>query len=168
MEETMQEYKFVVGSKMPKTIKANEVGLIIQRLITKRGEARPEDLVDDARRATHPLHSCFEWNDSRAAHAHRLDQARYILRSITIVRENRDPVRAFVNIERSGGWRSIEVVMSDPTDRQLLLEQALNDLRAFERKYRALEEMGPIHAAIAAVLRLKNKNKPKTKFKRRN
>ena len=44
------------------------------------GSITPEVVVADASNPDSPLHGHFEWNDSKAAHQHRLQQARAILR----------------------------------------------------------------------------------------
>jgi hypothetical protein len=48
------------------------------------GVLRAEDVLAEARTETHPLHGEFNWDDSSAAHAHRLDQARSLIRSVRV------------------------------------------------------------------------------------
>ena len=48
------------------------------------GTLRPEDVGKAARAADHPLHSRFEWDNAKAAEAHRLDQARSLIRSVKV------------------------------------------------------------------------------------
>ena len=48
------------------------------------GRITPEMTVDDAADVDSPLHPLFEWDDKKAGHAHRLDQARYLLRSVRV------------------------------------------------------------------------------------
>ena len=43
------------------------------------GKLDPETVVDVARDPDHPLHSHFEWDDSKAAHQYRLGQARALI-----------------------------------------------------------------------------------------
>ena len=42
-------------------------------------------MVRSAKDAHSPLHKDFEWDDVKAAKSHRLEQARYLMRSIMIV-----------------------------------------------------------------------------------
>lgn len=44
-----------------------------------------EKVVEAARDPKHPLHRDFDWDDSRAAHHYRLDQARAIIASVRVV-----------------------------------------------------------------------------------
>lgn len=48
------------------------------------GVLTPNAVVDDAKDARSVLHEVFEWDDSKAAHAHRLEQARALIRSIRV------------------------------------------------------------------------------------
>lgn len=150
----MHEYKFAAGRSMPRGLDPNIAGQAIQDLVEEHGEARPEHLVETARHESHPLHGCFEWDDTIAAREHRLDQARYVLRSIVVVRDDRPDqvIRAFVNVDREGGWKPIAVALSNPSDREILLQHAMSDLQAFDRKYQALSEMTPVREVIARVV----------------
>lgn len=56
------------------------------RALAERGDGTitPEAVIDDARSPDSPLHGEFEWDDSAAAHAYRLDQARHLIRSVRV------------------------------------------------------------------------------------
>jgi hypothetical protein len=47
-----------------------------------RGSLIPDRVVTAASEPTNPLHSLFEWDNRKAAHQHRLDTARELIRSI--------------------------------------------------------------------------------------
>lgn len=47
--------------------------------IDKEGTIAPEEVVAAAAPPTSPIHDLFEWDDSKAAHAHRLSQARKVI-----------------------------------------------------------------------------------------
>jgi len=49
------------------------------------GRVTPEQVVDAARDEESPLHGHIEWDDGNAAFAHRLDQARMLIRSVKLV-----------------------------------------------------------------------------------
>lgn len=63
--------------------KADAIRETLERLVHD-GVLTPEAVVSEARDPTSPLHTEFEWNDSVAATAHRLAQARKIIRSVRI------------------------------------------------------------------------------------
>jgi hypothetical protein len=48
------------------------------------GRLRPQDVVEAARNPESILHKHFEWDDHQAAQAHRISQARQLIRSVTI------------------------------------------------------------------------------------
>lgn len=52
----------------------------LRELSGENGTLTPEAVVADAANPASELHSCFEWDDTKAAHQHRLDQARGLIR----------------------------------------------------------------------------------------
>jgi hypothetical protein len=56
----------------------------LEKLVDENGRLDPETLVKAARRRSHPLHDCFEWDSKKAAHAHRLSQARALIREVRV------------------------------------------------------------------------------------
>lgn len=50
--------------------------------LEKAGRLTAESLVDDARNPGSPLHELFEWDNERAAHEYRIEQARGIIRTV--------------------------------------------------------------------------------------
>ncbi len=130
------------------------VTLELEDLRLREGTLRPEAIVAFAENNTESaLHSEFEWDDSRAAHLHRLDQARHIIRVHISVNEPVSvPMRTYVSLRsdrRAGrGYRRLVDVMSEEQHRQELLLAAWDELRTFERKYRALAELTPVFEAL--------------------
>lgn len=57
----------------------------IDALRDKNGRITAEQVVRAARPKSHPLHSEFEWDDKRAAAAHRIDRANELIRYVTVV-----------------------------------------------------------------------------------
>lgn len=49
------------------------------------GVVRPQDVVREAASPSHELHGVFNWDDKTAAHEHRLEQARELIRSVRVV-----------------------------------------------------------------------------------
>jgi hypothetical protein len=56
--------------------------------LDKKGELTPNAVVDAARDIESPMHSWFQWDDAEAAHSYRLDQARALIRRVTVVVTN--------------------------------------------------------------------------------
>lgn len=143
-------YKWKSGSRVP--VEADVAGVELMRIRDDRGRLTPEDVRDEARVEDAPLHPAFEWDDFVAAEAHRLDQARYLLRSIVVMVERdgvEHEVRAFVVVNRDEGERefeSIVTVMKDEDLRRQVLVRAYSEWQSFTRKYRELEELSDLLA----------------------
>lgn len=126
---------------------ASVVGAHIEMLREKfRGEITPEDVLDDAKNPNSPLHSFFEWNDGAAAHQHRLQQARGLIRSVVAiyVREDRPAIKAkaYVHIPQgdTSHYRETTHAMSQKSTREVVLKRALEELIGWQRRYRDLLE----------------------------
>lgn len=125
------------------------------------GILQAEDVVEFARDERTALHSEFEWDDSVAAHQHRLEQARKIIRlTLTVVESpaGQQTVRMYAScdsdrVKPGGGYRSLVEVMNSEDLRDQLLHAALRDLRTVRRKYQQLRELQPIFRAIDRVAR---------------
>lgn len=59
------------------------------------GRLTPNAVLEDAKDPDSPLHDSFEWDDEKAAHAHRIEQARALITSVRVVqRTDKTAVRA--------------------------------------------------------------------------
>lgn len=123
-------------------------------------QLEPAVVVDDARNKLSPLHDCFEWDDSKAAHAHRLERARYLIRSVEVVirRDGKEfQTRAFHNViirrnaHTERAYAAVERVMSEPELRQQVIEKALHELESWQRRYSEYKELGMVFAVIGTA-----------------
>ena len=143
---------------------AGEVGSHLELLRQEQhGELTPEDVVKDARNPNSPLHSHFEWDDTRAAEQHRLNQARNLIRSVVaIYTSDKKPaqrVRAFVHVPEKGAphYRSTDHAMSQTKTRNMVLRRAWRELKAWRDRYRELKEF----SALIETIDETEKNLPK-------
>jgi len=67
-----------------KKAKSRIIQEALEKLVDQNGRLDPEVLVKAARHWSHPLHDCFEWDARKAAHAHRLTQARALIREVKV------------------------------------------------------------------------------------
>lgn len=124
-----------------------------------KGLLRPTDVVRAARGEGHPLHGRFEWDDTKAARAHRLWQAREMIRvSVTILPTLAHEVPAYVSfkadrVSKGGGYRAMSDIVADPKLRKVMLAEALTELRVFRERYKLLEDLRPLFGAIAKALK---------------
>ena len=148
-KERMSTYEPKPGSRIVTSKKdAQIVGAQLEALEEKHGEVVPSVLLDAAKRKRHPLHRFFEWDDSVAAHEHRLHQARMLINSVNVVIEGGDkpPVhtQALVKIESAGGYRSVGKVLSDKDAREELIQQCWRALQSAKSRYSHLTEFDAV------------------------
>jgi hypothetical protein len=106
-----------------------------------KGKLTPKAVVEAARNNKSPLHKHFEWDDAKAAESYRLEQARELIRIIRVEEES-GPVRAFFSIaDRGTSYRALEEVRATPSLQEIVMKQALRDLKAFEERYRDMRDV---------------------------
>lgn len=131
-------------------VSAQTAGEELARICAKNDGLRPEDIVDESRPASAPLHPCFEWDDPTAAELYRQHQARGIVRCITTTVDASDgPVetRAFVRAERPA-YQPIQAVINTVDEMTALFDRAKDELFSFRRKYENLAKLDPVFKAI--------------------
>lgn len=109
----------------------------------RHGILRPEQAVEWARE--HPasaLHAAVDWNDTTAAHQHRIWQIRQLI-AVHVV--NQEGVRQMVSLTidrvNAGGYRLLNDVMETESLREVLLADALAELERIKAKYLGLVEL---------------------------
>lgn len=130
---------------------ANVAGKVFEELESTVG-LTAKTLLDASRSEDAPLHNEFEWDDAKAAESYRETQASYIIRSLCVSKQDEisEPIRAVFSISGSG-YESVNVIMENADKRSALLNMALKELEAFERKYKILEELAEVFSAIDFV-----------------
>lgn len=124
-----------------------------------KGELTPEDVLADAKHDNSPLHSFFEWDDTAAAHQHRLAQARGLIRSVVAIyvdEEKQKPAvraKAYVHIAEAGAphYRETGHAMSQTKTRQMVLQRAWRELQAWKVRYKDLKEFSDLFEVIDEV-----------------
>lgn len=86
--------------------------------LMSEGHLRPEDVVDAARNPNSALHSYFTWDDSEAAAAYRLQEARALIKrvKVDVVRTDEEVVRVPSFIRSDGGYQETQVVTVNKPD----------------------------------------------------
>lgn len=132
------------------------------RRIAKENEGvlQPELVVQAARLPSSPLHSHFTWDNGDAAEKYRLIEAQKLIRTtielLPCPDGSKRPVRVFVSLrderrEEESGYRLMTEVMDDTQMRQQLLNDALADLEAFQKRYESLQELAEVFTAVRKV-----------------
>lgn len=142
------------------SVSADVAGRVMEDLENGPG-LTAKNLVDVSRPEDAPLHSVFEWDDSTAAELYRENQARRLIASIEIVREDAPEVeekpvmiRAFhaLRTEETEGYEHIQHIMSDEEKRNRLLELAKRDMNIFREKYKELKELSKVFDSMDEFL----------------
>lgn len=119
-----------------------------------KGELTPDAVVADARNPNSPLHSHFEWDNGKAAEQHRLAQARRLIRAVVVTYVMSDHpavrTRAYTHIHEgeTSHYRSTDQALSQKRTREMVLRRAWDELRQWRRRYRDLNELARVFAAV--------------------
>ena len=131
----------------------------------KYGSLSAENVVTEAKKKRHPLHSHFDWNDSSAAIQWRLHQARMLIATAKVyVNEHaEETVHAFVSIAEEGDRQYVytpEAISDDEKALQMFLslENRINRLHDEMHSLRLLQ--GDTKKALEAARKpIKNRRK---------
>jgi len=120
-------------------MKLNDYAAVLRELETS-GELTPEGVVEHARSEDSPIHHLFEWDDDRAAHQYRIEQARELIRSvrvtvtvnerpITVPNYVRDPSKA----GGEQGYKAVSTISDDDQKRDTLMAEFRRAASALDR-----------------------------------
>jgi hypothetical protein len=112
----------------------------------KKGRLRKQDIVDAARSKKSPINIHFEWDNLIAGEAWRREQAGELLRVIVRIHDdqtNEPPRRAFYSIRDKFGfaYRAVDSILNSNDLQIALMESALQDLKAWENRYREIIDL---------------------------
>lgn len=95
----------------------------------------------------------IEWDNSKAAHDHRLWQVRKII-ALNITYEGGERKFVSLSIDRvktGGGYRMLDSVVRSRSLHKILLEDALRELERVQEHYTRLVELAPVWREIEKV-----------------
>ncbi len=145
------KYKFHSWAKGVDSKEAQLLGARISKIAGSLAQATPEILVTDARSPDSPLHRHFEWNDTKAAEQHRLQQAKVLLANLYIVNPRdkqitqTNPVLEVVSKalqDMKPRKVATPPVKVPPSNRQLM-KAAHDELVAWAAKYSKVPQLKP-------------------------
>lgn len=124
-----------------------------------KGELTPDDVLADAKHDNSPLHSFFEWDDTAASRAHRLAQARGLIRSVVAVYVDDEKIKpairakayVHVNEPQAPHYREMNHAMSQSKTRQIVLQSAWRELQSWRQRYKDMKEFADLIAVIDDV-----------------
>ncbi len=138
--------------------KRKAIEMCLQHLAEKHDRLTPDMVVNEAEKATSPLHSEFEWDDSAAARSYRIEQARALIRSVRIVvRTDKTTITsvAYVrdpNVGGAQGYLSVKKVRTDMDQSRDVLRNEFGRATSILERVRDLAEAFGIESELNEVL----------------
>ena len=135
------------------SVPAEIVGKHFQKLEKKEGTLTSQNVLESARSEKSPIHSLFEWDDTKAAEQYRLKQAAQLICNLTVEIETDDkPIecRAYMDVSEAkvGSFINVQSAFQSEESRDVVLRRALNELSAFKTKYKNLLELQDVFDVI--------------------
>lgn len=135
------------------SVPAEIVGKHFQKLEKKEGALTSQNVLESARSEKSPIHSLFEWDDTKAAEQYRLKQAAQLICNLTVEIETDDkPIecRAYMDVSEAkvGSFINVQSAFQSEESRDVVLRRALNELSAFKTKYKNLLELQDVFNVI--------------------
>jgi len=134
----------------------NHVASRIRELYEEHGGERlAQHVLDAAKAGDEHLAGYFEWDDSKAADAHRLQQARALIARVKVTLAQPDPeaepirVRAYISQKTLpagdeeppvGSYVSFDDLAANPAAQKAVMEALSRDVARLRRKWRHLGE----------------------------
>ena len=123
-------------------------------------DVTPRAVLDIAKTKSNPMHSYFEWDDTEAAEKYRIDQAKYLIRNLTVtlVREEKDTTtRKYVSLGigisdgKESTYKTVENVLDDPSLRDQAIRKVWNQLLSIKQRYESFVEFSEVWTAIESA-----------------
>lgn len=122
------DYQFKKGTRV-KGVTAQVVGEEIEAIRQQDGIVLTEKVVAVAKDKSSPLHSAFEWNNSKAGHQYRLIQARQMINAVEVVyEESTEPAFVHVQIDKQNYYQSASVAAQNHDEWEVVRKTALSRL----------------------------------------
>lgn len=136
-------------SNVQYSVPAEVVGKHFEQIEKDYGQLNRENVLESARAADSPIHGLFEWDDSVAAEKYRLHQASVLICNLDVeVVTDDKPItcRAYVDVSESkqGAFVNVETAFKAEESRNMVIMKALQELVAFEKKYKNLNELAEL------------------------
>ena len=138
---------------------AQDAGELIERLEKENGEVTKESFLNASRPEDSPTHNCFEWDDTKAAEKFRLHQSLNVINAVQVIvvseeKDNKEKrVPAFVKVttqtaKEQASYNSISIALSDKIKREIVLKNAVKELKSFKQKYSQRKELAKVFEEI--------------------
>lgn len=161
----MTLYQAVSGSGLSDD-QAERVGQAIEEIRERcGGRFTVEDVLNEARKKSSPLHEFYVWDTDAAAEKYWIERTRYLIRSVKITVERRTrngpkevEVRAFEKMydgeTRLGEFASVKdmVDTGDKAGLRTVVSRIHRDIKRLMKRAEAYDELAKARGAMKAVL----------------
>jgi len=145
-----------------RAVPADVVGQELINIWKSSGEQlEPATVVAAARPEASPIHPCFEWRDHVAAEAHRLWQARELIKSVRVVKDGGDSEPLFFHVSlttltpAASFYQTGSVLRVEPKQYLAALAEAKRKLdsaaESFAELQRLLDQTGESDHALGKI-----------------
>ena len=140
--------------------------------VKKKKGLTAKSVVEKAKNKTSAMHKLFEWDNTKAGEAWRIQQARVLINEVKIIVENKE-YYAFENVNvaldtkdstfsRNEYFHRNEIISNNAL-RQQMVDRAYNYVKYWREQYKQYNEFGPIFEGIDRVETKFKKKKVKVK-----
>jgi hypothetical protein len=111
------------------------------------GRLETDTAIEAARNRAHPLHPHLTWDDKIAGHNWRAQEMRTIIRAVRLVgpgdSAEREYRRGWLSVDDRNGvsYHYVDEVLGSRDLQLSVMRRALRDLKAWEDRYRELEDI---------------------------
>jgi hypothetical protein len=123
-----------------------------------------EAIIEDAKRSKSPLHKHFNWDDTSAAHAHRLTQAQKLITCFYCVTSDGYEVPSVVSVRivdsPNRNYMATTKAIQSPDLCEQVLQQAIQGLATWKKRYDMfirLPEFSKLSKEIDIIVKIYNK-----------
>jgi len=134
----------------------------IKKIMEKYGNVTPTLLVNEAQDKKHPLHKCFEWDDSEAARRYRLGQATQMILAQRFVVELKEKEqdkehvhyvrRLLPKYDEEHNFCDRAEALSNVDTRKILIDRKIGVLRSWCNSVVDIEELAVTRKKILAII----------------
>lgn len=148
----MSEFNWIMKG-LAKGIKPEDAANELARIQNVYGKITPEVIVREASDKSSPLHSYFEWDDEKAGHRWRVQQARILLNNIQVkVVSNGEErqISVFEVTSTSEGYKSIDTFTRE--DVEYVKADIRSRLKALNEKMKSYNQFDRVREHVTAAI----------------
>jgi hypothetical protein len=126
-----------------RAITPETAGKELARIHEEHGTLKAETVVDEARPDEAPLHPAFEWNDPVAAELYRREQARSLIKTVQVIRNDEpEPEPVYVNVStKDSAYEPMTKVVNTPDMFEIAFGQACARVAGAKRALAELQQV---------------------------